>query len=82
MMRRPPQRMSATWPLMELRSCQDKTTRAVARYGRLVSLVRICYLSGQCSADLDLLYKNNRRLDLLVQCILPIQCITYDHVIG
>lgn len=29
--------MNVTWPLMGLRSCQDKTTGAVARYGRLVS---------------------------------------------
>ena len=28
--------------LMELRSCQDKTTRAVARYGRLVSRLGFC----------------------------------------
>jgi hypothetical protein len=34
--------MSVTWPLMGLRSCQDKTTGAVARYGRLVP----CLLFG------------------------------------
>lgn len=65
---------SATWPLMELRSCQDKTTRAVARYGRLVSwflfgLVTVD--SADSYSDLELFIKIIKGLDLLVQCIVP-----------
>jgi hypothetical protein len=41
--------VSATWPLVELRSCQDKTTRALARYGRLMSWLLFGLSdTGQC----------------------------------